>query len=414
MFARDITSYALGSMKRRKLRTALTSLGVTMAIAVIIALLSITQGLESTVENELVHGLGTSNLTLVAKDGGTLSINDTTAIEGISGVSIAAPVIQRTGTITNNGTTVGVNIVGIDMDKYRQVYSDSFVAKDGSIPSNPSNDTIILGARANDPWLNGTISFPLGSTAEIVRQRTSAQDNKDLSYNGTVKAVMNSLGPIIVGAMSDSSVYIPIAQAQSLFKTDQCSLIIVKLADDSQGTKMAVSAIINDTFDGKVSVISSGFVDNVVTRVFSTLDMFVFGVAGITLFIAGICIMNTMTISLTERTREIGMLKSLGLKDREVLSIFLCEASLIGLIGSIIGVAVGYGLASVATSIINNDNVISWSSLGIYGNIVIVPEFSLIIAIMAVAFGAIVGIIFATYPAWRASKLSPMESLRHE
>jgi putative ABC transport system permease protein len=411
MLAGDVVRYALGTMGRRKLRTALTSLGVTMAIAVIVALLSITQGLQTSVQSEL-NGLGTNTLTITAKDGCSLLVNDTSAIEGIDKVTTAIPLIQRTGSVRSDSSTVKVSIVGLDMDKYRQVYSDAFVAERGSIPMDPSDDTVVIGERVYDPGQNGTILFPIGSSVQVFR----ADSNRSTapSYGGKVAGVLNPVGPMSVGALSDTSIYIPIEQAESFFGTDQCTLVIVKLQDGSQATMDEVIAALNNEFDGQVVVSSSGVINSVASHVFSLLDLFLVGVAGITLLIAGIGIMNTMTISLIERTREIGTLKSLGLKDRKVLGIFLCEASIVGLIGGLAGTVSGFALASAMSAFLNDTALLNWSGLGLYGNIHIVPELSVAMAVIMVSFGVIVSVLFSLYPAWRASRMSPMVALRHD
>jgi putative ABC transport system permease protein len=235
-----------------------------------------------------------------------------------------------------------------------------------------------------------------------------------LTYDGTVTGVLNTIGPLSVGVLSDSSIYIPIDQASSFYETNECTMIIVKLTDDKQSTIDEVSAALEERFDGHVQTGSSRIVDTVVSRVFSTLDLFLIGVAGITVLIAGIGIMNTMTVSLIERTKEIGLLKSLGLKNRTVLSIFLCEASIIGLIGGVVGTVLGYMLASVIASFLNGDALQAWSGVSVYADITIVPELSSMVVVVAIAFGLLISVLFSLYPAWRASKLSPVDALRHE
>lgn len=413
MLAGDVVRYAVGTMRRRKLRTALTSLGVTMAIAVIVALLSITQGLQTSVQDEL-GGLGTNTLTVTARDGGALLVNDTGAVERMDGVTMAIPLIQRTGLIKSDTSTVRVSIIGLDMDKYRQVYSDAFVADRGSIPESPSSDTIIIGERVCDPGQNGTVLYPVGSSAQVLRLDTSNQGNLSLSYEGKVAGVLNAIGPMSVGALSDSAIYIPVEQAEKFYGTDQCSLMLVELQDGSQSTRERVTAALNERYDGQVVVSSSGVINSVASRVFSLLDLFFLGVAAITLLIAGVGIMNTMTISLIERTREIGTLKSLGLRDRKVLGIFLCEASIVGLLGGVFGTVLGFALASAIASFLNGGELLASSGLGVYANITIVPELSLSLGLLTAAFGVLVSVVFSLYPAWRASKMSPMVALRHE
>ena len=145
------------------------------------------------------------------------------------------------------------------------------------------------------------------------------------------------------------------------------------------------------------------------------------GIAAISLLVAGIGIMNIMIVSLIERTREIGILKALGMKSRTVLMIFLGESVIIGLIGAAIGIATGWILANIVAIVFRSGGLFA----GVGGNqaaaggggafgMAITPVLTPTVLIGALAFGIGVSVIFALYPAWRASKLKPVEALRYE
>ena len=135
--------------------------------------------------------------------------------------------------------------------------------------------------------------------------------------------------------------------------------------------------------------------------------MFLGGIAAISLLVAGIGIMNIMIVSLIERTREIGILKALGMKSRTVLMIFLGESVIIGLMGAIIGIILGWALANVTATVLSS---------GVFGSgsFTITPLLTPEVLIGALGFGVGVSVIFALYPAWRASKLKPVDALRYE
>jgi putative ABC transport system permease protein len=176
-----------------------------------------------------------------------------------------------------------------------------------------------------------------------------------------------------------------------------------------------VSAALKAAFNDQVDISSPKVIENVVSRVFFTLDIFLLGVGAITLLIAGIGIMNTMMVSLMERTREIGTLKSLGLKNRMVLSIFVCEASVIGLLGGYIGSILGFLTAKVIVELLNSSIAMEWSGVTAYAGILIsIPQLSITVVLAAIVFGLLVSVSFSLYPAWRASKLNPVDALRHE
>jgi putative ABC transport system permease protein len=164
---------------------------------------------------------------------------------------------------------------------------------------------------------------------------------------GRAVAVLQEVGGLSIGGPSDTSIYIPITQAQSFFGTDKCEMIIVKLKSDDKATIDSTAKDIRSLFSGQVAVTSATAVLNIISGVFSTIELFLAGIAAISLLVAGIDIMNIMIVSLMERTREIGILKALGMKNRTVLMIFLTEAALIGLIGALIGVGTGWALAEL-------------------------------------------------------------------
>ena len=163
-----------------------------------------------------------------------------------------------------------------------------------------------------------------------------------------------------------------------------------------------------DHFDGQVSVISATAVLSLLSTVFSTIQLFLGGIAAISLLVAGIGIMNIMIVSLIERTREIGILKALGMKSRTVLTIFLGESVIIGLIGAVVGIISGWILANVTARILGS------GVFGGGGGFKITPLLTPEVLVGALAFGVGISVIFALYPAWRASKLKPVEALRYE
>jgi len=155
---------------------------------------------------------------------------------------------------------------------------------------------------------------------------------------------------------------------------------------------------------------------NILSSVFSIIQLFLAGIAAISLLVAGIGIMNIMIVSLMERTREIGILKALGMKSRTVLSIFLSEAAIVGLTGAAIGIGSGWVLANVVAIVFSGGGFMrpQGGQAAVAGGMTITPVLTPTVLLGALAFGLIVSVIFALYPAWRASKLKPVEALRYE
>ena len=146
------------------------------------------------------------------------------------------------------------------------------------------------------------------------------------------------------------------------------------------------------------------------------VEIFLTSIASIALLVAGIGIMNIMTVSVMERTREIGILKAVGAKSRTILTMFLAEATLIGIVGSLIGVPTGYGLAHVLSYIIARFAAFqpNWVGGPETERATVVPIFSWSWVIIAVIFGITICILFGLYPARKAAKLDPVEALRYE
>jgi len=416
----DIFSYAFSAIKLRKLRAGLTTLGVVIGIAAIVALLSITQGLQVAIATQLQKGFATDTLIVTARSesGFKLLVNDTKTIEEIGGenVTVSLAVILRTGYIKSGGQTSRVTIVGVDYAKYAEIYSSTFTAEEGAIPQNPENSPVVVGKRVSDPWSNGTLFCKTGDNVEII---WTSRPFKNETYMGNVVAVLKEVGGFSLGGPSDTSIYIPIKQAQTFFGTEECEMIIVKLKNADKATIESTAKAIREAFGGQVTVTSSTAILNIISSVFSTIQLFLAGIAAISLLVAGIGIMNIMIVSMIERTREIGILKALGMKNRQVLLIFLSEAAIIGLLGAVIGVGAGWGIAQVTVRIFRGGGSFGGgmrqtNQASLANGITISPVLTPTVLFGAIAFGLIVSLLFGLYPAWRASKLKPVEALRYE
>ena len=433
----DIFGYSFSAIKLRKLRAALTTLGVIIGIAAIVALLSITQGLQTTLTGQLNQGLSANTLIVSPGSSGVLGgasagggfgdggggfgggtsdnsgfklyVNYTNEIDSLSPDIVSSiAIISRSGYIQSDNLNRSVTIYGVDFDSYAQTYSTTFIAASGTIPTNPSEDQVVVGTRVNQPGQNGTVFFGAGATINVTWTNATVLPPVNETYSANVSGVLGKIGGFGIGGPSDTGVYIPLDKAESFFGTDQCDMIIVQLKNSDNTTVTNVSKTITDHFSNQVSVISSTAVLSLLTNIFSILQLFLGGIAAISLLVAGIGIMNIMIVSLIERTREIGILKALGMKSRTVLTIFLGESIIIGLLGAVIGIISGWILANITASILGS------GVFGGGGGFQIIPLLTPEVLVGALAFGIGVSVIFALYPAWRASKLKPVEALRYE
>ncbi len=437
MKTRDIFSYSFSAIKLRKLRAALTILGVVIGIAAIVSLLSITQGMEYTITNQLSQGLATNTLIVTTNSGGfggggfggggggrdggvssggvassnfKLFLNYTDDINSTldQGIVTSFAVITQSGYLQYGNDARQVStITGVNFAAYSQAYPTTFKAASGQIPLNPADTDLVVGARVNDPRQNGTIFVAAGNNVDVIWTNVTQLTFTNESYSGQVSAVLEKIGGFSFVGPADQGVYIPLSKAQSFFGTDQASMIIVQLKNSDKATVDAATKAITDYFKNQVTVISPSSVIALLTSIINILGLFVSGIAAISLLVAGIGIMNIMIVSLIERTREIGTLKALGMKRRTVLSIFLCESLIIGIIGGVLGIIAGWGLGRVVAVVVER-------MFSVGSGLTLTPILTPFVVLGALGFGIGVSIIFALYPAWRASKLKPVDALRYE
>jgi putative ABC transport system permease protein len=430
MRARDVVSYSFSAIKLRKLRAGLTTLGVVIGIAAIVALLSISQGLQTTITAQLQRGFATDTLIVTPSGGGgfgaggglsgggdsgfQLLVSDTQTINTLPNVDTSVAIIQKAVNVSIGGRNRIGTVIGVDFGGYLEIYGDTFKADNGTITVPPDNGTVVVGKRVVDPRLNGTTIATVGDPIDLIWINSTARPPTAITYSEHVTAVLSEIGSFGVGGPSDSGVYIPITQAQVLFETNKCDLIIVKLKSSDQAVIDNASTAIKNAFGGEVSVISATAVLGIIASVFSVIELFLGGIAAISLVVAGIGIMNIMIVSLMERTREIGILKALGTKSRTVLLIFLSEALIIGVIGGAIGIGLGWVLANVVSIFFRGSGAFMGNQTAGGGGLTITPLLTPTVFLGAMAFGIGVSVVFALYPAWRASKLKPVDALRYE
>lgn len=228
----DILSFALGAIKLRKLRAALTTLGVIIGIAAIVALLSLGQGFQHAITAQFQRGFATNTLIVstatsglgttglgATRSGFSLLVNDTETIDWIGGVVSSAAIVQKGCYVKFGERVFKLNVVGVDFAKYVGIYGSTFVAESGGVPLNPEGDAVVVGKRISDPFGNGTILVNVGDKVEIIWTTRSGYALENRSYTGTVVAVLREVGGFGLSGPSDTGIYVPVSQAQSFFET---------------------------------------------------------------------------------------------------------------------------------------------------------------------------------------------------
>lgn len=434
----DQLGYAGNSVKTRKTRAGLTTLGITIGIAAIVALLALSNGFQAAITDQFEKGFSTDTLTVTRNTGGfggsvnpdfQLYVNESDFIAGLSShILLVLPHLQtRACNVTVGGKNYSINnIGGVNFTTYQDLYPTTFTTTNGSIPTEDTNTSVVIGHNlAQDP-----LNYKVGDSINLTwfDYNPLGQPINSHTYESVIAAILPQIGGFGLGGPSDSGLYMQITPAIGFFQTNVSSSFTVLLDGHSSTVIDEVTNAIETAFNRQVSVVSSTAILNTISNIFSFITVFIAAIAGISLVVAGIGIMNVQITSVLERTREIGILKAIGAKDRTILSVFLFETLFIGLLGAGLGIGLGWVLSNIFGRIIGGvvagggtfgggGNPFGGGGGGAsstFSNISISPILTPDLLIWAILFGVIVAIVFGLYPARRASRLKPVEALRAE
>lgn len=404
---------AFNALRRNKGRAFLTSFGIMIGIASVIMVVSIGSGAQSLILNQ-IKGVG-SNLIGVLPGGQledgppaavlgititTLTLEDAEALADPSNVPNAVavnPYVKGSATVSYTGDAIDGFFNGV-----AYVYPDveDVVVANGRFFTGQEQDgmerVVVLGSGVADELFNGT--DPVGESIKINRE----------SFK--VVGVLEERG-VVAFQNRDGQVFIPVTVAQKLLLgIDYVSMIRVKVdsSENVDKVKQDVEATlrrqhgIKNPDDDDFMVESIDAAISMMSAITNVLKFFLAAVAAVSLVIGGIGIMNIMYISVTERTREIGLRKALGAGRRRILEQFLFEAIVVTLVGGVAGIVVGSVISAFVALVIRQ--------LGYDWDLVV----SLQAIFWAVLFSCLTGIVFGYYPARKAANLNPIEALRHE
>lgn len=403
----DLVEETYLALVSNKARSGLTILGIVIGIGSVIAMIAIGQGTQTSIKSS-IESLG-SNLVMVMPgaqrtagssvssgrgSAQTLTVEDSNAIKDkISLAKAVAPVTSGRYQITAKGTNTNTQVVGTNAE-YAAVKSilvdQGFFFTEQQAKSGAK--VAVLGPTTVSDLFGSTTS-PIGQTIKI----------KGIEFK--------VIGTTVTKGGSgfnnqDDMVYIPLAAAQRYFTGNEyVSTINVQAVDEKSMTELQTQITelllerhnIADSASADFSVMNQADIVASASSIASTLTLLLGAIAGISLVVGGIGIMNMMLTNVTERTREIGLRKAIGAKRREISLQFLAEAIMLTFLGGLIGITLGWLVA-----------------LGVkqFGNIA--TEVSLTSVLLAFGVSALIGIVFGFYPAQRAAALNPIEALRYE
>jgi putative ABC transport system permease protein len=423
MKASKILSIAWDNLKQRKLRTSLTTLGVVIGITTIIAIASLGEGFRLEVRQRMEQGFELDVLivfpgSFTAGLTGGFSQTDVENITKISNITAVTPLITIPTAELYNMTDVklGAFTVGaVNFTEMKEILPLRFRLSNGTFPQPGENQSIVLGYKASK--VNETMVAGVGDNVSLI-----VKSGNYVVYTGnfTVSGILDKGGTSGITNF-DYWAFIPIETAleMRLFKDkpEPYQIILVKVSDPQYAE--SVGREIENLFPPySITVFVPSALMRQVDNILNIVQMFLVAIGSISLLVAGVGIMNIMTVAVMERTREIGILKAIGAKSRTVLGMFLAEAVLVGIIGGFIGAFTGYGLSYGLAQILSNfmqpqrqETVLQAPETQ---RMQINPVFSPEWTIVAFVFAIIVCIIFGLYPARKAAKLNPVEALRYE
>ncbi|MGB9936188.1 MAG: ABC transporter permease [Methanobacterium sp.] len=368
---------------RNKTRTSLAIIGIAIGIATIVALGLITGGLKTSTESTLKSGGAEVTVIQSGTDGfmsGSIDQNRVTDIKNISGIKDTAGILRKSVSIKESSSSSlgpgGFILSGIDREKLNLVGVDNV---NGTLFSNGDVNEIIIGKSASQN-LNKTI----GDTITLF--------NKDFKITGIYET-----GNFI----QDAGGYISLNKMQNLTnENDKVSSIAVKITDNANATEVGKS--IENAYLDELSTTTGAAGAERINQGLSFIDTATWAISLLAIIIGGVGVINTMIMSVYERTREIGVLKAVGWRSRRILGMILGESIVLTIIAALVGIIVGIVGVEVLLSL-------TPSTQGI-----IKPAYSLELFLRALGIAFLVGIIGGIYPAYRASRLAPTEALRYE
>ncbi len=406
MLVTDLIEEAYSAISANKTRSGLTVLGIVIGIGSVIAMISIGQGAAGSIQSS-IQSMG-SNLITVSPgfqrsfsqihtqrgSAQTLTIEDSEAIaEEVAGVLAVAPQLSGRYQVVVKGSNANSQVIGTTPEylSVRNINMErGFFISDQNVRS--LSKVAVLGTTIRDDLFGEGVN-PVGQMIRIN------------GMNFKVIGMTQSKGGTGFGS-EDEIIYIPITTCQKfLIGSDYVSSISVQ-AENSQLMASIVSAINNlllmrhniiDPASADFSILSQEDILESASSITGTMTVLLSAIAGISLIVGGIGIMNMMMTSVTERTREIGLRKAIGAKELDINRQFLAEAVMLTFLGGILGIISGGGMAYTITFFTGIATEISLSSI-----------------VLAFSVSAVIGIGFGYWPAQKAAKLNPIEALRYE
>ncbi len=438
MNLKDIFWLSYKDLREKKIRTALTVIMVVIGVASIIALTSQTQGISQSIQTSL-ESLGPTSIILTSSSSTGFTVADTARLSTLPNVSSVIPILTGSVNVYANSQNVSATLIGISSEGLQSLLGVINLYQ-GSIFQDTIAPSAVIGYSIAFPTaLAGKQNIIVGQPATI-KLSGKGGETLTLPIIGILQRYGTSVIPI------DTGVIVSMQAAEVLLHKDSFNIILVKANNVSSVNEL--SLLITTVYGSSARVLTTQQLLETTSSIIGSITILFVIIAGISLVVAAIGIMNIMLIAVYERTHEIGILKALGFKNRHILTVFLFQALLIGIIGGIIGILVGAGASYSLSAIISGAQASTNSNTRNSGSGVFVagsarsgsfsgggatfaagaspatssgaglsslsysPVFTPITILEAILVAVIVSVVAGVYPAIRASKMEPIEALR--
>jgi putative ABC transport system permease protein len=403
---RDSFSLTYRNIKERKARSALTILGIMVGIGAVIALISIGFGMEESITGELVE---MADVIMVTPGGvepgsigafGSFTDRDLEAVDRIAGVKDAVAMRGKMEEVEYRGEKFMVQVIGIDPRDITAVFGETVQLEEGS-----GTGTEAPGRALRD---NDHKACEIGYSVAKDYFDDEIGVNDRITINGSKFRVIGVLAKQ-GGFRSDvdSSIYVTTRDSETILDNKDISTIFVRVRNIEDAEEIAAEieerVDENHKLDDFTSAMTMGSAIEQLQSIFGILQAVLIAIASISLIVAAMGIMNTILMSVMERTHEIGVMKAIGAKNRNILFLFLLEAGVVSTIGGVCGCIIG----------VIGAHVISFGIQTVF-NVEIAAVVKPEVLIGGLAVAMLVGILSGLYPARKASKMSPVEAVRYE
>jgi putative ABC transport system permease protein len=416
----DTIRFSVNNLSQRGLRSWLTILGIVIGVAAVVSILSIGTGMQQTISSQL-SGLGsdvgyimpgferatrTNQGFAMTPRIGSVSISltdkDLQTVKSTPGIKTVNGIVAGRVNVQYFGENMSVQLYGIDPIASREI--STVDVQEGRFLVPGDGNVVMVGYRVANEMFKKPITV-----------------NSQISIEGKtfrVVGILERFGGMVGGIMYDNTIFMTTSTARTVLsnlESNEFSVIQFKVEDlnqldlvvDEVEHRLTLSRhVTEDTKD--FTIITAKSMQETISSVMNTLNLFLGGIAAISLLVGAIGIANTMYMSVMERTRQIGTLKALGATNFEVMKIFLFESALIGLIGGLIGVFLGFIASGVISEL--GIRMVGMQPRAGTSITVITPE----LVLFAIGFSVFIGAVSGLLPARRAAQLEPVEALRYE